>query len=372
MLPLHTPLPRPRPRRDLPHAGHTAAPRRPQHPTSDILLGPSEKASTQAKKHCPDNSASRGSHRAAFHPSNHHHRPASTTEALAHLHLHAHPLLIARHHHPRSFPVLLIRRHLLTLRGHAEVLASHLLGVGVVPILISLWVPERGVGRARLCMGGNRRGVGLVMLIFRWDVVSRGKGRGEVVHHVRGSLAVHVRDGRDRGDHLGLRGHIGLGGSTTLPLAGRQPFLRSSGDGCTLSDGSGGFGLLGIDVALAVAVRVYGCGARLRVGSLCGRSHGSRGSGSELVRSDGESAVLGLRSGDRSGEGLSVGAIPVWSVETCLQASAAETKRLGDPARLLRGRRTHLDQILALRLLDQRLQLGRGERVHESRFRDDE
>jgi hypothetical protein len=164
--------------------------------------------------------------------------------------------------------------------------------------------------------------VGLVMLIFRRDVVSRRKGRGEVVHHVRGSLAVHIRDGRDRGDHLGL------GSSSTLPLSGRHSFLRSSRDGGTLSDCSGGLGLLGVDVALTLALMVDRCGARLRVGSLRGRSHGSRGSGGELVRSNGESAVLGLRSGNRSGEGLAVGAIPIRSVETCLHTSAAGTNRL--------------------------------------------
>ena len=161
--------------------------------------------------------------------------------------------------------------------------------------------------------GRRRRGVGLVMLIFRRDVVSRRKGRGEVVHHVRGSLAVDIRDGRDRGDHLGLGGHIGLGGSSTLPLSGRHSFLRSSRDGGTLSDCSGGLGLLGVDVALTLALMVDRCGARLRVGSLRGRSHGSRGSGGELVRSNGESAVLGLRSGNRSGGGLAVGAIPIRS-----------------------------------------------------------
>ena len=81
------------------------------------------------QKHCPDNGASRDCTGPHLTPPNHNiHRPRRThgnaresPGLTATSHLHAHPLLIARHHHPRSFPVLLIRRHLLTLRGHAEV-----------------------------------------------------------------------------------------------------------------------------------------------------------------------------------------------------------------------------------------------------------
>lgn len=266
------------------------------------------------------------------------------------LHAHAHTSPLTVHHHT---PITSIRRiHVSPRRAlHAEVLMVRVALTRrrrVIPTLIiarTPRVPKRRVGRA-------------LVVVFRRNVVSRRHWRGERPGHdrprgrMRRGLAVHVRyGGHGRGEVLsrpigvavGVSGMLlgsefgSRGGLGFFAFARGHAFFRASRGRGTVAKSSGRVGLL---VVFHMSMRGRG--------SLSARSERGRRRGSELVRSDGKTAVFRFRSRDGSSERLTIGPKAIGSVQT------------------------RLDQVLAFWLLDERLEFGRGEGVNKPSLRNDQ
>lgn len=191
------------------------------------------------------------------------------------------------HHHSLStIPILHLRLTLVLLVHHVAWVTAVVSSIvawwgGVVS---ASWTSRRGIV---VEPSGSRRGqVLLVGIVLRRDVsvwrLERHHGR---CVGVRGSCSVHIGDLGDWRDLIRLLGDIAR--QDLFAFARWKTFL-GSGSGSSVTNLGGSIGLLG---AGSAGVMLFGMGVR---GSLGRSGHGGRGGSGELVRSDGETTVLGL------------------------------------------------------------------------------